>query len=121
MALAPVLADVAPDKPHTLLVPLELAVMSCEVKLTLLMPEEAAVRAKPVPATLEVIWRSLPLADAVTFFKAPWLTLVLMAFDSAVAALALMIDAALLIEAAVPMALVAVAEMLVPLITVLAL
>jgi hypothetical protein len=44
-----------------------------------------------------------------------------MAFDSAVAALALMIDAALLIEAAVPMALVAVAEILVPLITVLVL
>ena len=55
MALAPVLADVAPDKPQTLLVPLELAVMACEVKLTLLMPEVAAVKAKPVPATLEVI------------------------------------------------------------------
>ena len=121
MALAPVVADVAPDKPQTLLVPLELDVMACEVKLTLLMPEVAAVKANPVPATLEVICTSLPLADAVTFFKAPWLTLVLMALASAVAALALMMDAELLIEAAVPMALVAVAEMLVPLITVLAL
>ena len=55
MAFAPVLADVAPDKPQTSLVPLELAVMACEVKLTLLMPEEAAVKAKSAPATLEVI------------------------------------------------------------------
>ena len=121
MALAPVVADVAPDKPQTLLVPLELDVMACEVKLTLLMPEVAAAKANPVPATLEVICTSPPLAEAVTFFKAPWFTLVLMALASAVAALALMMDAELLIEAAVPMALVAVAEILVPLITVLVL
>ena len=110
MALAPVLADVAPDNPQTSLVPLLLAVIACELTPTLVSPDDAAVKAKPVPATLDVIWTSPPLAEAVTFFNEPWLTLVLIALDNAVAAPALMFAAKLLIDAAVPIALVAVAE-----------